>query len=347
MNLKDKLAGFNPNGVGNTSGALFGLPFDTEESRVVCIPMTWDATVSNHEGTWKAPELILCHSSQIDLYDPFSTDAWKQGIAMEAIDKQMMASNKNNRILARQIISYLESGGNPETNAAISEMVDRVNASCNEVCVSLETKCLKLLNNKQIPIVIGGDHGTSLGLVRAIAAKRPGTGILQIDAHADLRYRYQGFTHSHASVMRNAIETPGVSALVQVGLRELCDEEAGYIENNPSIIFPWFDRDIHQQLFHRSAWSDICNDIIDTLPEFVYVSFDVDGLEPALCPASGTPVPGGLTYNQAMYLLETLVKSGRKIVGADLVETGAADYDATIACRILYRLATLAIMSNN
>ncbi len=345
MSLAEKLTDFDPNGVGNTSGNIFGLPFDVDESALVVIPVPWDVTVSNQEGTSRAPGLIYKHSSQIDLYDPFATNAWEKGIAMDETDDWLVQMNKKARATASRVIAFLEEGGRLESDVGMKDFLTDVNRACQQMVDLVETKSQACLLNGQLPLILGGDHSTSLGLFKSLATSHPGFGILQIDAHADLRKSYQGFVHSHASVMRNAMALEGLGTLVQVGIREFCDEEMQYIEDHPTKIFSFTDRDIHQQLFHGKNWDAICNDIVGALPQCVHVSFDIDGLDPVFCPNTGTPVPGGLSYNQAMYLLEALVKSGRKIVGADLVETGSDDFDAMMAVRILYRLAGMMIKS--
>ncbi len=342
-NKADKLLAFDPNGVGNTSNNIFGLPFTPGESALVFIPVPWDVTVSSREGASAGPRNILEASYQIDLYDPFAPEAWKLGMAMEDMDPDILRTSKNLRAKASRYIEFLERGGRMGENPEMDGIVDEVNATCEALAGKLERKCLGYLNNGQVPFVVGGDHSVPVGLIRALARHQPGFGILQIDAHADLRNCYQGFTHSHASIMRNSMDIGGVGPIVQVGLREVCEEEMTVIRENPDRLKPFFDRDNQRKMFEGSTWKEICLDIAASLPEKVYVSFDVDGLDPALCPGTGTPVPGGLSYSQAMYLLETIVEQGRQIIGADLVETGAGTVDGVVSCRILYRMAAMMI----
>jgi len=339
------LAGFDPNGVGNTLGNIFGLPFSLEQAGLVFIPVPWDVTVSNHEGTCHAPRMIREQSAQIDLFDPFSPDAWKKGMAMEPIDAELVAVNAVHRQKAAQYIGYMEKGGKPEASLLMQEIAGQVNQVCGMMVDRIGEKCLHYANMGQKTFVVGGDHSVSLGNIRAMARRYPGFGILQIDAHADLRNKYQGFIHSHASVMRNAMDLEGLRKVVQVGVREYCHEEADFMKDQAARLSTWFDRDIHQELYRGKTWGTICGQIVDELPEMVYVSFDADGLDPAFFPNTGTPVPGGITYNQAMYLLEMIINSNRKIIGADLVETGPSAFDAMMACRIIYRLAGMMLHS--
>ncbi len=345
MKNNDALEGYNPNATGNTNNNIFSLPFTLENAQVVFIPIPWDVTVSNFDGTSAGPKKIFETSFQIDLFDPFAPDAWKQGMAMESIDPAMVNRNNQLRKKSSQYINFLELGGQPEDSEEMASILKEINAASEELSLELEFKSLMYLEQGKVPVVLGGEHSVPLGLIRALARKRPGFGILQIDAHADLREAYQGFTQSHASIMHNAIKTEGVEKLVQVGIRELCPEEVQAISKSPGKIRTYFDRDIHNRLFEGENWSEICKEIIEKLPDEVYVTLDVDGLDPALCPGTGTPLPGGLSFNQAIYLLESILSQGKKIIGADLVETGPGEMDGIVSSRLLFRLAGMIIKS--
>ena len=173
-------------------------------------------------------------------------------------------------------------------------------------------------------------------------------GILQIDAHADLRNAYEGFTYSHASIMYNAIQLPSISSLTQVGIRDICDYEVSIINTNKDI-YTFYDKQLHEGTYNGKTWDTQCDEIIKTLPENVYISFDIDGLDPKLCPNTGTPVPGGLEFEQAMYLIKKVVDSGRKIISFDLCEVSPHENDnewnANVGARVLYRLSNLMIKS--
>ncbi len=345
MDISEKLKYFDPSGVGNTSNNIFGLPFEVSESKLVFIPVPWDVTVTNHAGTSKGPMSIFQNSFQIDLYDPLVPNAWKEGIAMEAIDPVTASRNTEVRKKSERVIRYLESGADLEDNQQIMHLTEHVNQTCDSLMLEIEKKCLQYIENGQIPFIVGGDHSVSLGLIRALALQES-FGILQIDAHADMRVAYQGFEHSHASIMHHALNTEGVSQIVQVGIRELCNEEIQTISMNHKTVKTFFDHDLHQRMYEGEVWGEICHDIIDKLPDNIYVTFDVDGLEPACCPGTGTPVPGGLSYNHVMHLLGTAFNAGKRFIGADLVETGPTKLDGIISSRILYRLAGMMIKSN-
>ena len=336
---------YDPNKVGITTNNVFGLPFTTGNSKLVFVPVPWDVTTSSYAGTAKGPENILKASYQIDLFAAAAPDAWQQGIAMEEIDPELIAKNDNLRREAEAYIEFLESGGNPKTDSNMMLKLKHINKVCESVIRGIKEKCLSFLNRKQIPFLVGGDHSISSGQIEALAEKTS-FGILQIDAHADLRDNYMGFTRSHASVMHRALKTPGVQKIVQVGIREICPEEQAIMDQNPKKIHTFFDQNIQHDLFNGAKWDDICNQIIRDLPEKVYITFDVDGLDPSCCPGTGTPVPGGLTYNQALYLIEKVIRSNKQIIAADLVETGPTKTDGIVSSRLLFQMASMILKSN-
>jgi len=199
------------------------------------------------------------------------------------------------------------------------------------------------LDENKIPGLLGGDHSTPYGLIKAISERYPNFGILQIDAHMDLRKAYEGFVWSHASIFYNVMQTLPIRKLVQVGIRDYCQEETDYAMSLQDRITINTDRDMRRSLFQGISYHEICKNIIAHLPDEVYVSFDIDGLDPSLCPSTGTPVPGGLSIQEAFYLLELVKESGRKIIGFDLCEVGGNNaWDANVGARVLYKLANLA-----
>jgi agmatinase len=193
--------------------------------------------------------------------------------------------------------------------------------------------------------VIGGDHSSPLGYFQALANQYSDFGILHIDAHADLRDAYEGFEFSHASIMFNALKIPQISKLVQVGLRDICIDEVEIINSSNNRVVAYYDSAIKQQQYAGKTWIDLCQEIVGNLPENVHISFDVDGLDPKLCPNTGTPVPGGLELEQVYCLFREVVKSGRKIIGFDVNEVGDAEWDGNVGARIVYKLANLLDLS--
>jgi agmatinase len=148
--------------------------------------------------------------------------------------------------------------------------------------------------------------------------------------------------------MFNALKISQVDKLVQVGIRDWCDEEMQLIKSSNNRVKVFFDADMKRKIFEGANWRIICNEIVNSLPPLVYISFDIDGLDPKLSPNTGTPVPGGLEFEQAIYLIRSLVDSGRKIIGCDLNEVvpGLDDWDANVAARLLYKMCNLMGKSN-
>ncbi|HEY9889128.1 MAG TPA: arginase family protein, partial [Candidatus Obscuribacterales bacterium] len=216
-----------------------------------------------------------------------------------------------------------------------------VNAACERVNDWLYATARGAIAAGQRVAAIGGDHSIPLGLMRALAEHHGEFGILHIDAHADLRDAYQGFAYSHASIMTNALTLPSVSRLVQVGLRDVSPHEVAKIQQSQGRIIAHYDAILQEKRFEGTPWRDLCQQIIAPLPERVYLSFDVDGLDPKLCPTTGTPVPGGLQLEEAFCLVRELVRSDRQLIGFDVSEVGAGEWDGNVAARIVYKLCNL------
>jgi agmatinase len=337
------MSDYNPSGVATANGNLYGLPYDYDAAQLIIIPVPWEVTVSYGAGTANAPQQILTASTQLDLFDFDHPDGWRQGIFMTEISPEILEKNHYYRSQAALVINALEQG--QALTPALSKIVTDINQAGEQVNQWLEKQCLQAMQAGKRVAVIGGDHSSPLGYFRALASKYPDFGILHIDAHADLRDAYEGFTYSHASIMFNAIELPQLTKLVQVGLRDICQDEVDIINNSAGRIVAYYDAAINQQLYAGQNWVAICQEIIRHLPQKVHISFDVDGLDPKLCPHTGTPVPGGLELEQTYCLFRELVKSGRQIIGFDLCEVGNAEWDGNVGARIAYKLSNLMDLS--
>lgn len=345
MSKTDKYLDFSPSSVGVRNGKLFGLPFEYEDSQVVILPVPWEVTVSYRAGTAQGPQAILEASTQVDLFDPVWPDGWRAGYYMLPISSEWQAKNDSLRTLAAACISKLEEGvaqDDPDLLVPQGE----VNAASSELNDWVERQAQSHLTLGKAVGVLGGDHSVPLGLIRALAARYDSFGVLHIDAHADLRRGYEGFQYSHASIMENVLHLPHVSKITQVGIRDYCDEEEQAVREAGDRISFFSMRSLRKRGFHGEPWARTCQHIVDTLPQQVYISFDVDGLDPALCPQTGTPVPGGLSWDEALHLLDTVVESGRQVIGFDLVEVaGQGEWDAIVGARLLSRLCLLTAQS--
>jgi agmatinase len=136
-----------------------------------------------------------------------------------------------------------------------------------------------------------------------------------------------------------------VSKLVQVGIRDYCDEECAFIEERSDRIITYFDQQIKERQFEGESWKSIVDEIVSHLPQQVYISFDIDGLDPKLCPNTGTPVNGGFETEQVLYLFKKIKASGRHFIGFDLVEVGVGetDWDSNVGARLLYRICNMMV----
>ena len=347
MNKEKKIQSFNPNDIGSADGNIYGLPFTVEEADVVILPVPWEVTVSYSAGTASGPEAVYEASFQVDLYDPIVTDAWKRGIAMLPVSKKIKTQSNTLRKKAEKYIDMYAEGKTPEKNAGMRKIQQEINKGSNELNAWVKKQVLKQLDQQKLVGLLGGDHSTPLGYIQALAERHESFGILQIDAHADLRVAYEGFEFSHASIMYNALKVPQVSTLTQVGIRDYCEDEKQLIDVDKRI-HTFFDDAIKHQQYEGKTWKDICKQIIKTLPDKIYLSIDIDGLDPKLCPNTGTPVPGGFEFEQVIYLLHEVVKSGKQIIGFDINEIapGKDEWDANVGARLLYRVSNLCLLSH-
>lgn len=333
---------FNPSGIGLKNGNFIGLPYNEKSANVILIPVPWDVTVSYGDGTAMGPKAILDASVQLDLYDQDVPEAWKLGIFMLPADENILRNRNELRPLAFEYINFLESGGDVSKDPAMGEILEKVNSACEEVNENVYRLSKKLLESGKLPAVIGGDHSAPLGLLKAVGEKYSDFGILQIDAHLDLRNSYEGFSWSHASVFYNALKESSVSKLVQVGIRDYCQEELDVIKKEGARISVFYDQQLKEGLYKGVSWDVQCESIIGTLPHNVYISFDVDGFDPRLCPHTGTPVPGGFDFPEVVFLFRKLVETGHNIIGFDVSETGNHPWDSNVSARIIYKLSNLA-----
>ncbi|MCK9305872.1 MAG: agmatinase family protein [Bacteroidales bacterium] len=329
---------FDPNDIGIANGNFFALPYNVSESDIVLISVPWDVTTSYRDGTHKGPMAIMDASLQVDLFDPLVPDAWETRIG--TLKEEIVSQQENSRFrkIASQVIEELGEGADQK---GLVQMTDSVNRASLQLNKSLYHKAKEYIGKGKIIGVVGGDHSVPLGAIKAVAEKYENFGILHIDAHADLRKAYEGFRYSHASIMYNSLnEIKNITALTQVGVRDFCQQENDMIMTDPRINC-FTDSIIRKNSFDGGSFSDQCKEIIATLPDNVYISFDIDGLSPGLCPNTGTPVPGGLSFREADYLLWQLATSGKRIAGFDLCEVSPSEndeWDANVGARILFKL---------
>ena len=334
---------FDPNAAATADSGIYGLDTSPEAARVILLSAPWEATTSYRTGTAGGPAAILAASHQVDLFDLETGRPYEAGIAMIDAPDEVHAWAKEARALAEPIIAM---GGVPIGDPRVLP-VDALSHKLNE---HIYQSAKAWLDKGKLVGLVGGDHSTPFGLIRAVAEKHPGMGVLHLDAHADLRKAYEGFSDSHASIMYNVAERlPAVARIVQVGIRDFGEAEHDYVHASHGRIAQHHDLTLAQARAHGATWTHLCDAIVASLPHEVYLSFDIDGLDPALCPHTGTPVPGGLAWIEVCVLLRAVVDAGRTIVGFDLNEVAPGpegdEWDANVGARLLYKMIGWALRS--
>lgn len=246
---------------------------DIDSARIVILPLCYENAVSYGKGAGSGPLHILNASAQLEVMDEETFINWGQ-IGIHTLPPMYFSQNPEKAVL--------------EMKEAAKDVLSR-----NKFLLSL-----------------GGDHAISIGPIMAAADIFPNLGVLQVDAHLDLRDTWNGSRFNHACVMRRVVDDIGLSA-VQVGIRSFSPEEAGFIQDRR--LSPFFAHNISP---NDQSWID---QVIDRLPENVYLTIDLDGLDPSALPGTGTPEPGGLEYRQLVSLIRAVGKS-RKVVAADINE---------------------------
>jgi agmatinase len=342
---------FDVNAPAAKDSGLYGLVTPVAEAKVVVVPVPFEATVSYSAGTARGPDAIVEASKQVDLLDADVGRPYEAGIALDEPIQAAVEKNEAARAAAMRCIDAITDGRTPSLDD--SALVDEAGAAINR---ELRERVSQLLHDGRIPVVIGGDHSVPYGAIAACAAylgERP-LGILHLDAHADLRDAYEGFAWSHASIMKNVVDKIPSVRLLQVGIRDFSDGELDVIKAQPGRIATFFDAHLRQARL-SGGWGHVAEAIANGLPDNIYLSFDIDGLNPALCPHTGTPVPGGLSFDEIVAILDAIVRSGKRIVGMDLVEVAPApdltddelggSWDGNVAARLLYKMIGFALLS--
>lgn len=340
-------ADHDPDAAPPADAGLFGLPTTPDEARLVIVPVPWDATTSYRPGTSRGPAAIRTASHQLDLYDADLGEPWRAGIAMLDVPADVEEWNRAARADAEKII---EVGGRLGDDQALAEALARVNDAGARLNRHVYEQVDRYLRAGKLVGVLGGDHSVPFGAIARMAESHDDFGVLHVDAHSDLREAYEGFEWSHASIMYNVVrKIPQVRKLVQVGIRDFAKTEVDVVAREGGRIVVHHDATLAERGFAGETWRDICDAIVADLPKRVYVSFDIDGLDPKLCPSTGTPVPGGLSFQQAAYLIKRVVQSGATIIGFDLDEVvpgpDGDEWDANVGARMLYKLCAWTLAS--
>lgn len=339
---------FDPSQPGLADATIFGLPFSAEQSEIIIIPVPWEVTVSYGAGASDGPKAVLEASFQVDLQHQEFPELWKLGIFMDEISDDWKSDSDRYKTMAQPIIEALEGGQNLANHANLLEDLDTINKACRNLHSQVKDKVLYWLNKGKKVVLLGGDHSTPLGYYEALASRYDNFGILHLDAHMDLRIAYEGFTFSHASIMYNALQIPQISKIVQVGIRDFCEQEVTVVKESKGKVLVHTSADLQQESFEGKTWAQQCDAIIESLPHKVCISFDIDGMYQWYAPHTGTPVPGGFSFEQATYLFNKLAISGKEIIGFDLVEVapGDTDWDGNVGARMLFHMCGVLAKNN-
>jgi agmatinase len=336
---------FDPNAPAKGDAGVFGLPSTLEDAALVLLPVPWEATTSYGGGTAEGPRAILNASKQVDLYDLDVQDPYQAGIHMLPESAEVRAWNAHAKALAQEVIQNLDTL--PEQRK--SKLLGDVNAISRDVTAWVKRETETLLKAGKIVGLVGGDHSVPLGAFQAAGEHFGEFGILHFDAHSDTRNAYEGFQESHASIMHNALNhVPQLETLVQVGIRDMCTQEMEFVQQRRIHLIS--DREIQTRKFRGVGWDAIARGIVQKLPQRVWVSFDIDGLDPRFCPNTGTPVPGGLDFAEAVHLIAEIVRAGKTIIGFDLCEVAPSpdqsdEWDGNVGARLLFKLCGLTFAS--
>ncbi len=341
---------FDPTTTVSSEYGIFGIPLEFNDCDLILLPVPWEVTTSYGNGASAGPELVRQASEQIDLFDLDFGKVYERGIHMLPIPQEIVLLNSQAKVWAQEAIKMItHKDPNSQKIATLQAQVNAASAKLNDWVYN---ESLRILKSKKQVGLVGGDHSSPYGLIKALMETHSDAGLLHIDAHADLRDAYQGFQFSHASIMRNVMELPiPPERLVQVGIRDFCEEEFIYAKNHPQIS-SFYDGVLKAEQFCGTTWQKQVSEIIRLLPKKIYLSFDIDGLNPQFCPHTGTPVPGGLTTDQVFFLFAEIVKAGKIIIGFDLNEVSSgglshreAEWDGNVGARVLYKLCCATLKS--
>lgn len=272
-----------------------------DQAKVVLLPIPFEATTTYRQGCANGPDALLDASQQVEFYDDeLDREFWPVGIW---------------------------------THGAIADSRTNPDLTCEAMLAAVEAATAIAIADGKFPIGIGGEHSITAGLVAAHHRAEGGEPftVVQIDAHGDLRHEYEGSIHNHACVMRRVVDM-GLPT-VQLGIRSVCSEETALIRETPQIKIFW-GRDIAT----NPNWIEDAIAAIGT--EKVFLTIDLDGIDPSLLPGVGTPEPGGLNWYGMLAFLRRLFAE-RNVIGCDVMELaplGESVVSEFVSAKLVYKL---------
>jgi agmatinase len=340
--------GFNLTSSSNDNGGYyFRDAMSTQEAEIVLVSAPWAVTSASGQGAAYTPDAIIDASTKVSLYDIVSQTSICGRVATAEVDYDLQELSLQLGGDAAKVVSHIEDGGTLSGDYFARKVV-RINLGFRDMHRSVGKRVFRFASKGKIVGVVGGDHSVAFGAVRSISSVYPQMGVLFIDAHSDLRPSGKIFDYSHLSVARNIVdEIPAVSKLVQVGVRDMSREEMDFAQNHPKITMFCHEK-LTAERFSGRSWGEVCDDVVAQLPDKVYISFDIDALSPECCPHTKRPVAGGMTFDEAVCLINRVAESGREIVGFDLTEivpVMESGVDAAVGARMLVKLCAAALCS--
>lgn len=276
-----------------------------ENSEIIILSVPYEHTVSYGGGTAKGPEAILKASHYVEFYD-------------DEFDRELCFEKGISTLESLQFDNV--NGKKLKDKEALDYIADNVRA---------------LLNDNKFVITLGGEHTISSAPIKAHFEKYPNMSVLQFDAHSDLREEYQDNPYSHASIMARVKDFFPPNRITQLGIRALCIEESVFIkENNVNTFFASAVRTKK----HGENWIE---NLVKTLNDEVYITFDVDFFDPSIMPSTGTPEPDGFLYSETIDVFREMKKQGKKIIGFDVVELSPDEnsyHPDLLTARLIYKL---------
>jgi Arginase/agmatinase/formimionoglutamate hydrolase, arginase family len=335
---------FDPNAAATSGSGIYGLPCTSDDAQIIIIPVEWELTTSYNRGTVDGPETVFEASMQVDLCHHDYPNLWEKGIWMDSFPPELRKMHDNLIPASETIIEAIESGEADENPEKFEKAYNDIVAATDKKNEWLRKRIQYWKEKGKVVGLLGGDHSIPLAYHQYFNEQGIEYGILHADAHMDLREAFEGFKYSHASIFYNTIKFDNVKKLVQVAIRDYCHQEKTLAESEAGRIKVFADRDNRRKMFEGKSWKDIVDEIIAELPQNTYISIDIDALDPKLCPNTGTPVPGGMEYEELMYLLNRIKEEGKNIIGFDLCEVspGEKDWDGNVGARVLFHLCGVA-----
>lgn len=328
-------------------GCYFGDATSPVDADVVIVSAPWSVTSDYGRGATYTPDAIIDVSLGKELYDATTGVSIEGRIATAEIDYNIQESSEQlGRDAERVMRSY------DVTERGVGDYITHKVANVNEGFAAMHKSIYKQvkywsLQGKRVAVV-GGDHSVAFGAIKALSENNDDMGVLFIDAHADYSREVEPFNFSHRTIARDIIESiPSVTRLVEVGVRDVDKSEAEQLGSNEKVSVFYAER-LMAKRFEGCCWGDLCREIVALLPQKVYVSLDIDALKIEFCNNTNAPTPGGMTFDEVVYLVNTVVESGREIVGFDISEVVTSldnKMDAIVGARLLAKLSVAMVRS--